>query len=188
MIPTSLNETDPIQGDGHAADEVAPPRKPPLIPSHIAWPGFVVALLLLSIVAAFQALFAARSDGGAQVVESYYDSAIAFDEEQAAQAASDALGWSAAVEVGACEGGLCAVDVTVQDREGAPVEGLTGLLRVSRPQAAAVVARLPLAASEVPGVYRQFVPVNADGLWDFAITARRADEQFVTEIRRDISR
>ena len=189
MTPTSLHESGPYQGDGHlAADEVAPPRKPPLIPSHIAWPGFVVALLLLSITAAFQALFAAQSDGGAQVVEAYYDSAIRYEDEQAAQAASDALGWSAGVEVGACEGGLCAVDVTVRDREGAPVEGLTGLLRVSRPQEAATFARIPLAASERPGVYRQFVPVNADGLWDFALTARRGDEQFVTTVRRDISR
>ncbi|MEP0548824.1 MAG: FixH family protein [Rhodothermales bacterium] len=189
MTPTPLPESGPFAGDGHAAaDEVAPPRKPPLIPSHIAWPGFVIALLLLSIFAAFQAFFAAQSDGGAQVVEAYYDSAIAFDDEQAAQAASNALGWSAGVEVGACEGGLCAVDVVVRDREGAPVEGLNGLLRVSRPQSAATVARIPLASSDAPGVYRQFVPLNADGLWDFAVTARRGDEQFVTEIRRDVAR
>jgi nitrogen fixation protein FixH len=189
VTPTPLHDTDPYQGDGHpVADEVAPPRKPPLIPSHIAWPGFVVALLLLSIFAAFQALFASQSDGGAQVVEAYYDSAIRFDDEQAMQAASDALGWSAAVEVGACEGGLCAVDVAVRDRAGAPVEGLNGLLRVSRPQSAAVVAQIPLALSDAPGVYRQFVPVNADGLWDFAVTARRDDEQFMTKIRHDVAR
>ena len=43
-------------------------RPPPLIPSHIAWPGFVVLLLLMSITAAVVTVVAANSDGGAQVV------------------------------------------------------------------------------------------------------------------------
>ena len=46
-----------------------PDRRPPLIPSHIAWPGFVVLLLLLSIGAAVVTVMAARSDGGARPVE-----------------------------------------------------------------------------------------------------------------------
>ena len=44
-------------------------RRPPLIPSHIAWPGFVVFLLLLSITAAAVTVMAARSDGGARPAE-----------------------------------------------------------------------------------------------------------------------
>ena len=44
-------------------------RPPPLIPSHIAWPGFVVFLLLLSITAAVVTVMAARSDGGARPAE-----------------------------------------------------------------------------------------------------------------------
>ena len=46
-----------------------PDRRPPLVPSHIAWPGFVVFLLLLSIAAAVVTVVAARSDGGARLVE-----------------------------------------------------------------------------------------------------------------------
>ena len=46
-----------------------PDRPPPLIPSHIAWPGFVVLLLLLSITAAVATVVAARSDGGARPAE-----------------------------------------------------------------------------------------------------------------------
>ena len=46
-----------------------PDRPPPLIPSHIAWPGFVVVLLLLSITAAAVTVMAARSDGGARSAE-----------------------------------------------------------------------------------------------------------------------
>ena len=46
-----------------------PDRRPPLVPSHIAWPAFVVLLLALSITAAVVTVIAARSDGGARPVE-----------------------------------------------------------------------------------------------------------------------
>ena len=43
-----------------------PDRRPPLIPSHIAWPAFIVLLLAMSIGAAVVTVVAARSDGGAR--------------------------------------------------------------------------------------------------------------------------
>ncbi len=46
-----------------------PDRRPPIIPSHIAWPAFVVLLLALSVGAAVVTLIAARSDGGPRLVE-----------------------------------------------------------------------------------------------------------------------
>jgi nitrogen fixation protein FixH len=191
MTPT-MPQTDPHDlpgGDGHASlDPPAAPRRKPLVPPHIAWPAFVVCLLLLGIGSAFEALFAARSDGGAKIVENYYDEAVGYDETRAAQAASNALGWTAGVSVGACEGGLCPVEVTVQDRDGTPVEGLTGVVRASRPQDASAVARLPLSAEGTPGVYRQMMPISTAGLWDFAIEAQRGDDRFLTTLRSDLSR
>lgn len=177
----------PLNGNGShngtGADDAQKPRKKPLVPPHIAWPAFVIALLLLGIGSAFEALFAARSDGGAKIVENYYDEALGYDERRAAQAASDALGWTADVSVGACEGGLCPVEVVVRDRGGAPVEDLTGIVRASRPQDATAAARLPLSPSDSPGVYRQMMPVSAAGLWDFAIDAQRGDDRFLTTVR-----
>lgn len=38
------------------------------VPPHIAWPAFVVFLLLLSVFVSFAALWAANSDGGAILV------------------------------------------------------------------------------------------------------------------------
>lgn len=46
-----------------------PSRRPPLVPPHIAWPAFVVLLLAMSIAAAVGTLIAARSDGGARLIE-----------------------------------------------------------------------------------------------------------------------
>lgn len=177
-----------INGNGHASpEEDAAPRKKPLVPPHIAWPAFVIALLLLGIGSAFQALFAARSDGGAQVVEAYYDTALQFEDEQAARVASAALGWGARVEIGVCVEGLCAIELTVRDRDGAPVTGLTGVLHTSRPQEAGTVATIPLAPKEgVPGVYRQLVPLSAAGLWDIAVDAHGGGERFLTTTRLDV--
>ncbi len=46
-----------------------PERRPPLIPSHIAWPAFVVFLLAISLTMVAVTVTAARSDGGARLVE-----------------------------------------------------------------------------------------------------------------------
>jgi hypothetical protein len=47
----------------------SPERPPPLIPSHIAWPGFIVLLLVISIVSVAVTVYVARLDGGARPVE-----------------------------------------------------------------------------------------------------------------------
>ncbi len=84
---------------------------------------------------------------------------------------------------GACEGGPCPVELTVKDRAGEPVMGLTGLLLASRRQGG------PASRSRSAlGVYRQLVPLPTDGLWDFAVTARRGDDQFLTTTRREVAR
>ena len=46
-----------------------PDRRPPLVPSHIAWPAFVVLLLAMSVAAAVVTVIAARSDGGPRLVD-----------------------------------------------------------------------------------------------------------------------
>ncbi len=42
-------------------------RRPPIIPSHVAWPAFIVFLLAISITMAAVTLVAALSDGGARL-------------------------------------------------------------------------------------------------------------------------
>ena len=46
-----------------------PDRRPPLVPSHVAWPGFVVLLLVISLCAVVITVRASRSDGGVRMVE-----------------------------------------------------------------------------------------------------------------------
>lgn len=159
------------------------------IPPHVAWPLFVIALLSLSVVTVTITVVAARSDGGAQVVEDYYQKAVTWDEKQALQAASDTLGWqvSLTVEPAPALGQPRPVTLLVIDRTGAPVDDLQGTLTAYRPQFARPVAEHPLAAVEgTPGVYRHALPITRPGLWDFDIVATRDTLRFHTRIRREV--
>ncbi len=161
------------------------------LPPHIAWPLFVVLLMLTGIGTTFALLFASKSDGGAQVVENYYQKATTWDTYASERAASAALGWKAEVSVLPPDDAstLRPVEVLFQDRDGAPLTGLTGIIRALRPQQARAVAEVPLApAADKPGAYRMLMPVYGAGLWDFEIAARRDTLLFQTTLRRELSR
>lgn len=160
-----------------------------LLPPHIGWPLFVVALLLMSIGAATVTVIAARSDGGAQVVTEYHEAGIDWNERMAVQAASDRLGWTAEVQVASqlLDNGLRPFAVTVRDREGRPVTDLRGTVRLERPQLAQAVTQFPL--SPLPDSLTQYqfaAPITAAGLWDFALDVSRGDERFVTTVRTEV--
>ena len=43
----------------------------PQVPPHVGWPLLVILLLLVGIGSALAVLYAAHSDGGAQILEEY---------------------------------------------------------------------------------------------------------------------
>lgn len=174
----------PTNGHANVTDDPRPERRPPLVPPHIAWPAFIVALLLVGVGSAFQALFAARSDGGARVVDDYHASAAEVEATNAALAASAALGWLADVSVDGCDAEGCTVEVVVTDRAGDPVEGLGGTISARRPHDAAPLAEAALEQT-APGVYRQRLAL-APALWDLSIEATHGDDRFLTTVRREV--
>jgi nitrogen fixation protein FixH len=158
-------------------------------PPHLTWPLFVVALLLLGIGSTMTILLAARSDGGAQVIEDYYQKAASWELAAAEQAASAALGWRLEVDVQSDAAGpaLRRVDLRFADRFGVPVAELRGVVRAFRPERAALITESPLTPVEgVPGLYRQVMLLSAHGLWDLEIAAVRDSSHFFTRVRRDL--
>lgn len=156
------------------------------VPPHIAWPLFIVVLLLSGIGGAFAVLVAARSDGGVQIVENYYEKAARWDDTAARQAASDALGWrvEARIEPFDSSKALQPVELLFTDRAGEPVSDLTGTIRAFRPQRVQAVAEIPLNDDPArPGIYRQLLPLEGEGLWDFEILARRDTTVFEARLR-----
>lgn len=161
----------------------------PLLPPHVGWPLLVVALLLTGIGASVATLIFSRADGGAQVVDDYYAQAAHWGEAMAEQAASQRLGWQAEAVLEPTPAGsaLRPVVLTVRDAEGAPVEGLQGTVRLSRPQQSRAQAEIPLqAVAGQPGTYRQALPMGAAGLWDLTVTARRDTLRYRHTLRLDV--
>lgn len=155
-------------------------KKQPLIPPHIFWPGLVVAFLTFSVAVQVVLLTRARSDGGAQIEEDYYDRAVGWDEQQARRVASQELGWRVTAAAGQD------LRLTFVDRFGDPVEGLTGQVELHRPQLSkpvSVQALEPVLGQ--PGVYSAQAPGWAPGLWDFHIQVQRDKLRFEQVIRYD---
>ena len=158
------------------------------VPPHIAWPAFVVLLLLIGVGSAFSALWAARSDGGVEAVRDYYQHAVRWVEEAAQRSESARLGWSLSAHVSpAGEDGLSRLELTIRDSGGQPVSGLQGTVRLLRPQSVEAVAELPLVESPSdPGVYSQQAPIIGAGLWDFEVVAQKDTLRYGDSVRLDL--
>ncbi len=180
-----------MEPSNHHHSEPHRARKPWLLPPHIGWPLFVIAILMMSVGAATITVIAARSDGGAQVVSDYQAVGVNWNERAAVQAASDNLGWTAEVQVAdeTLENGLRPVMLTVRDRDGQPITDLQGTVRLERPQLAQAVTQLPVQPlPDALGPYVFNAPITATGLWDFVIDVTHGDARFVTTVRTEVLR
>jgi nitrogen fixation protein FixH len=159
----------------------------PTLPPNIRWPLFVVGLLSISISASVYTLLASQSDGGAAVVENYYERGKQWDQESAMRRVGASLSVDVQVSPAPENEALHAVVLTVRDSSGAPVTGLQGSLRALRPDRSGVQASVPLAPrSGAPGVYRQVIPLDARGLWDLEMKATYGGEALLRSIRVEV--
>lgn len=153
--------------------------------AHILWPAAIIGLLLLSGLTTAAIFWASRSDGGAQIVDDYYQKSVAWDSIAAVRDQSNLLGWTAAVSIRVEEDGRYGL-VTVIDRDGLPVEGLSGVAVVSRPQTSASYGTHALAPAGTPGFYRFDFPYTTGGLWDIDLQTEKSGHRFARMIRVEI--
>lgn len=142
-------------------------------------------MLVLGMGWSFSVVIASRSDGGAQVVDNYYEKAIAWDEAAALQRESDALGWT--VDLAIEQGTSTQIEVVIKDASGKAITGLRGTVKGFRPQLTGKMLEIPLTASpDDPTRYHMALPAVKPGLWDFEITASHNDDRFSTVIRKEL--
>ncbi|MFW5973596.1 MAG: FixH family protein, partial [Bacteroidota bacterium] len=134
----------------------------------------------MSVSAGVYTYVAANSGGGAQVVDDYYDRALAWNDEMVGRALVEALGWTVDVEVGdPGDTGLRMVGLTVVDSTGQGISGLQGSIRIYRPHLTNALAEIPLSPKEGDaGQYAQYLPMPAAGLYDLELRARVSDQAF----------
>jgi hypothetical protein len=160
----------------------------PTLPPNIAWPLMIVALLLTSITASSYTFYKAHSDGGPAIVNNYYEKGKHWNETAAAKKAGSGLVMDVAVLAPSENQALRPVEVTIRDAGGEPVTGFRGMLHALRPHKAAPVATVPLQPVDGrPGVFRQSLPVNATGVWDFQLDGTRGEVSVQKTVRLRLS-
>lgn len=153
--------------------------------SDLVWPAAVIGLILLGMGTTFGMLFASRVDGGPQVIEAYYEKAVAWDSTAAVRASSLALGWTASVALQHTIGGASTIVVTLEDASGEPVSGASGTASLSRPQRAGILETAQLKPGPDAGSYVFAPSATGTGLFDVAIDMTRDDDRFVRTIRSE---
>ena len=129
------------------------------------WPLFVVILLVSSVAMMGIVVMAARSDGGAQVIENYYEQAVRWDSLAEARGAAAALGWQADLVLSGTVEGLEGT-VSLVDSTGKALLGLDVIIRLRRPQLAAIVAEIEARDTTGRGSYAFATDATGTGLWD----------------------
>lgn len=172
----------------HAAQESAT-TSASRIPPHVAWPLFVVLLLVIGVGSSLAIVFAARSDGGAKVIENYYEKAIAWDSTSKLTRESDAAGWVVSMDYvpPASSTTTGKMEIVFIDNAGQPITGLAGSVSAYRPQHSRALGTAALTADTTkPGTYFHAFGHAASGIWDFEIHAQQDSFQFHKVIRKEL--
>lgn len=152
------------------------------IPPHIFWPGMVFAILGMSVIANMVLLYKASNDGGAQIIENYYDKAVRWDETKAKATASSSLGWSTQIDVTGA-GDHRVVVIRVSDPNG-PVTSLNPTVTLRDPTLIDPIASAEMVLTG--DAYVATLPFPRDGLWDVQIQADHRGIAFDHTQRMDV--
>ena len=154
------------------------------LPPHIAWPLFIVGFLALGITWSISVVVASQSDGGAAVIDNYYEKAVAWDNEASLRAYSNQQGWRLAID--RIDANPPRLVILITSTDGTPATGLAGTLKALRPQKSSPVLQRALTESiDTPGQYSVPFSEFTPGLWDFAIDARRDTILVYTTVRKE---
>lgn len=148
----------------------------------------IVALLISNICVAVGTLIIANTKGGVQVVPDYYAQAVAWDSLSMAKQAANDLGWKTDIRANRDAG---TITVVFTDRDDQPLDGLSAVVTLSRPQNALPIGASILKPAPLPGQYvATDVNFGSRGLYDFSITASASggdnNEIFIDARRLDL--
>ena len=129
------------------------------------WPLMVVALLVSSVVMMMGVVMAARSDGGAQVLDNYYEQAVQWDSIATVRDAAQLRGWTASLQLDKQEERVVGF-VSIADSSGVPISREAAQVRLSRPQYSETVANIDATWDDEVSAFRFSSESMRPGLWD----------------------
>ncbi len=140
------------------------------------WVAFICSFFVAQAVLWTFALRAVSNDPSHAVAEDYDRHASSWDDRRDAQRRSDALGWTAELQLADIEGAPQVV-LSLRDRTGLPIEGARVEVTAFHRARAAYKQRLALTESTA-GDYSSPLRVTRAGRWRFDVTATRGSDTF----------
>ncbi|GEM_PF-1289292 len=152
------------------------------------WTSVIVGLLCLQLGMCIAGVILATRSAPA-VEANYYDKSGHWDEQQAAERASKALGWTAAITCGDAmtTDGSRALIVTLTDAGQAPIAGATVQVDYFFHAHGQQHYSVKLMMGE-PGKYVASTPLPYAGLCEFRITIQRGKQAFVHTSRQEVAK
>jgi len=138
------------------------------------WPGIIIGMLSVHTLGCLIVVFIATSDPSHAVVSDYHAKAVAWDEQQAQQRASDALGWTTRIEVSLAADvfGQRTVRISISDADDKPLTNTAVTVNAyHHARANQVIESQPKESA--PGEYLATMDMKRPGLWAFSIETRR---------------
>ncbi|MEO8679686.1 MAG: FixH family protein [Vicinamibacterales bacterium] len=155
--------------------------------SDYRWPIYIGGHLTMSVVACGVLVWVATRADAPRPIPAYYETALAWDADEAVEDASRRLGWTVHYELPGDiphSGGMPRpVDVTVSDRDGRPVSGLAGRLFAVRPADTRLNQTGSLVEMPRHGSYRTLIRLDAPGAWELRIDTTQQALRFVDVAR-----
>ena len=150
--------------------------------SYYFYPTIVVVLILVTMVGSLSMLFITKWDGGAQIVENYYQKTLDWNETAEALEKSKALGWQMMPQIKSSNGGNTqTVTITLQDAQGNPIQNAQGKLIATRPSNASLKIETPFVATT--NGYQATLTVPLLGYWDLSFIIQKGKDVFLHQTR-----
>jgi nitrogen fixation protein FixH len=145
------------------------------------WPTALVVALAVQAALVLAMVTISSRDPSFAVEADYYGEAVRWDEHAAARDASNALGWSGALELSPrAPGGERAVVLVLTNRYGDAVVGAQPRIVAFHQARAAdrtLIELTPLEGRR--GTYSAPAPLEREGLWELRLEARRGADTFL---------
>jgi len=167
-------------------DETSPSAAESSWRNRLIWPGMIIALLVLHILAVVSAVFVATRDRSFAVEPNYYQKALHWEDTLRQREANQRLAWQVALELGGDRStGQRLVSCRLSDSQGRPLEG--GLIDLVAFAHARGNDRFAAVLEEsTPGRYEGAVRMPRGGTWEFRLVIHRGPETFTYEEQRKV--
>ena len=159
----------------------------------VIWPGIVVFLLAIPIVANFYLMYRAKADPAFFVEKDYYKKAVSWDQARAQTAQNLQLGWQVQVQSAGHTGQSQTlllgqpVVVTLKSSAGQPMAGAQ--VAVEAFHNARAGDRMNMAATtDAAGQATLALPWTRPGLHELQLTIVAGKDTFTQTIQRDVAK